>query len=247
VGRRLAPGALIADATQGYPGSDDYQGEPDDERARASLAEEEHACIHWCRPSSLSPRPRAASTSSKCRRRGLGPNFSAKASKKSFHCQRPLLYGATNTDPHATELRQNAAAKATWTERIGTKTPGKAGSVSKETQPRAPEIDTMAPRSRGPPPKDAARPINIKPANSSTHQSVVAIPLNPNAPAIPSTAPKQPNTNPTTPGELAKFVCVAGGSRVRRPSSPPRNKAGMATLSTDTRAPVYTEMPGLSK
>jgi len=160
----------------------------------------------------------------------LGPNFSAKAPKKSFHCQRSLLYGATNTDPHATEPRQNAAAKATWTERMGTKTPGKAGSVSKETQPRAPEIDTMAPRSRGPPPKDAARPINIKPANSSTHQSVVAVPLNPNAPAIPSTAPKQPNTNSTTPAELAKFVCVADGSRVRRPSSPLGTKPGWPRL-----------------
>jgi hypothetical protein len=36
MGRRLAPGALIAGATQGYPGSDDYQGEPDDERASES-------------------------------------------------------------------------------------------------------------------------------------------------------------------------------------------------------------------
>jgi hypothetical protein len=97
---------------------------------------------------------------------------------------------------------------------MGTKTLGKARSVSNDTQPRAPEIDTTAPRSRSPPLKDAARPINIKPADNSTHQFVIAVPLNPNAPAIPSTAPKQPNTNPTTPAELAKSVCVAGGSRV---------------------------------
>ncbi len=51
---------------------------------------------------------------------------------------------------------------------MGTKTPEKAGSVSKETQPRAPEIDTTAPKSRSPPLKDAARPINVKPANNST-------------------------------------------------------------------------------
>jgi hypothetical protein len=55
------------------------------------------------------------------------------------------------------ELRQNAAAKATWTERRDTKTPEKAGSVSKETQPSAAEIDTTAPRSRSPPFKNTAR------------------------------------------------------------------------------------------
>jgi hypothetical protein len=97
---------------------------------------------------------------------------------------------------------------------MGTKTPEKAGSVSTETQPRAPEIDTTAPKSRSPLLKDAARPINVKPANNSTHQkNVVSVPPNPNFQAIRSTAPKQPNTNPTIPAELAKSVCVASGSR----------------------------------
>jgi hypothetical protein len=69
-------------------------------------------------------------------------------------------------DHHAAELRQNTAANATWTGRIGTRTPEKAGSVSKETQPRAPEISTKAPRALNPSFRDAARPINVKPANS---------------------------------------------------------------------------------
>src|SRR5215208_4337763 len=132
-------------------------------------------------------------------------------SRKFPSCQR-FSPGTISTAPHTTELRQNAAAKATWTGRMGTTTPEKAGSVSKETQPRAPEIDTTAPKSRSPPLKDAARPINVKPANNSTHQNNGAVPSNPNAPAIPSTAPKQPNTNPAIPAELAKSVCVASGS-----------------------------------
>jgi hypothetical protein len=107
---------------------------------------------------------------------------------------------------------------------MGTKTPEKAGSVSKETQPRAAEIDTTVPKSRSPPVNDAPRPINVKPANNGTHQkngiavpgnlnALAIVPSNPNASAIPSTAPKQPNTNPTIPAELAKSVCVASGSR----------------------------------
>src|SRR5215207_508318 len=141
-------------------------------------------------------------------------NFVMTAFSRKFpSCQR-FSRGTISTAPHTTELRQNAAAKATWTGRMGIKTLEKAGSVSKETQPEAPEIDTTAPKSRSPPLKDAARPINVKPANNSTHQkSGVAVPANPNAPAIPSTAPKQPNTNPTIPAELAKSVCVASGSR----------------------------------
>src|SRR5215210_8305438 len=91
------------------------------------------------------------------------------SSRKFPSCQR-CSRGTISTAPHATELRQNAAAKATWTGRMGTKALEKAGSVSKETQPRAPEIDTMAPKSRSPPLKDAAKPINVKPANNSTHQ-----------------------------------------------------------------------------
>ena len=68
---------------------------------------------------------------------------------------------------------------------MGTKTPEKAGSVSKETQPRAPEIDTTAPKSRSPPLKDAARLINVKPANNSTHQkNGIAVIGNLNALAI---------------------------------------------------------------
>ena len=144
-------------------------------------------------------------------------------SRKFPSCQR-FSRGTTSTAPHTTVLRQNAAAKATWTGRMGTKTPEKAGSVSTETQPRALEINTTAPKSRNPPLKDAARPINGKPTNNSTHQkNVVAVPgnpnalaigpPNPNALAIPSTAPKQPNMNPTNPAELAKSVCVASGSR----------------------------------
>src|SRR5829696_10174095 len=151
------------------------------------------------------------------------------------------------------ELRQNAAAKATWTERRGTKTPEKAGSVSKETQPSAAEIDTTAPISRSLPFKNTARPINVKPSKNRTHHhSVVALSSKPSAPSAPSArsapsmAPKQPTTNPTTPAELTKSVRV-GGRWVRRPSRPPRNKAGKATLSADDRASMYPEMPGLSK
>src|SRR5829696_3220717 len=148
------------------------------------------------------------------------------------------------------ELRQNAAAKATWTERRGTKTPEKAGSVSKETQPSAAEIDTTAPISRSLPFKNTARPINVKPSKNRTHHhSVVAVSSKPSAPSArsaPSMAPKQPTTNPTTPAELTKSVRV-GGRWVRRPSRPPRNKAGKATLSADDRASMYPEMPGLSK
>src|SRR5919107_996009 len=131
-------------------------------------------------------------------------------SRKFPSCQR-FSRDTISSAPHTTQLRQNAAAKATWTGRMGTKTLGKAGSVSTETQPRAPEIDTTAPKSRSPPLNDAARPINVKPANNSTHpKTVVAVagnlnalaivssnPNAPNAPAIPSTAPTQPNTNPT--------------------------------------------------
>src|SRR5829696_4437306 len=146
-------------------------------------------------------------------------------SRKFPSCQR-FSRGTISTAPHTTVLRQNAAAKATWTGRMGTKTPEKAGSVSTETQPRAPEIDTTAPKSRSPLLKDAARPINVKPANNSTHHQknvvsvspnpnfqAIGVPPNPNSQAIPSTAPKQPNTNPATPAELAKSVCVASGSR----------------------------------
>src|SRR5918995_7002475 len=145
-------------------------------------------------------------------------------SRKFPSCQR-FSRGTISTAPHTTQLRQNAAAKATWTGRMGIKTLEKAGSVSKETQPRAPEIDTTAPKSRSPPLKDAARPINVKPANISTHQRNVAsvppnpntqaigVPPNPNSQAISSKAPKQPDTNPTIPAELAKSVCVASGSR----------------------------------
>jgi hypothetical protein len=52
---------------------------------------------------------------------------------------------------------------------MGTKTPEKSGSVSKETHPRAPEIDTTVPRSHSPPFKYENRPINVKPANNETH------------------------------------------------------------------------------
>src|ERR671913_1363662 len=113
-------------------------------------------------------------------------------SRKFPSCQR-FSRGTISTAPHTTQLRQNAAAKATWTGRMGIKTLEKAGSVSKETQPRAPEIDTTAPKSRSPPLKDAARPINVKPANNSTHQkTVVAVPGNPNSQAIGSPNPNAP-------------------------------------------------------
>src|SRR3954447_19463046 len=116
--------------------------------------------------------------------------------------------------PHH-DAQENAAAKTTWTERMGIKTTEKAGSASKETQPRAPEIDTTVPSSRCPPFNNAARPINVKPSSNSTHHhSFIAVPSNPSAPSAPSTAPRQPTTNPTTPTELAKSVRVAGGSRV---------------------------------
>src|SRR5215212_2619184 len=137
------------------------------------------------------------------------------AFSRKFPSSQRFSRDTISTAPHTTVLRQNAAAKATWTRRMGTKTPPKkAGSVSKETQPRAPEIDTTAPKSRSPPLDDAARPINVKPANNSTHpKPVVAVAGNLNALAILSTAPKQPNTNPTNPAELAKSVRVACGSR----------------------------------
>src|ERR671910_615483 len=139
-------------------------------------------------------------------------------SRKFPSCQR-FSRGTISTAPHTTQLRQNAAAKATWTGRMGIKTLEKAGSVSKETQPRAPEINTTAPKSRSPPLKDAAKPINVKPSKNSTHQKNVVsvpsnpnfqaiVPPNPNSQAVPSTAPKQPNTNPTNPTEFAKSVCV---------------------------------------
>src|ERR671910_2998187 len=104
-------------------------------------------------------------------------------SRKFPSCQR-FSRGTISSAPHTTELRQNAAAKATWTGRMGTKTPPEnAGSVSKETQPRAPEIDTAAPKGRSPPVNDAARPINVKPANNSTQlKNGIAVPGNLNAP-----------------------------------------------------------------
>ena len=56
---------------------------------------------------------------------------------------------------------------------MGTRTPEKAGSVSKETHPMAPEIDTTVPKSRSPPFKHEDRPTNVKPANNGTHHHTV--------------------------------------------------------------------------
>src|SRR5215213_9032799 len=92
--------------------------------------------------------------------------------KKIPSCQR-FSRDTISTAPHTTVLRQNAAAKATWTGRMGTKTPEKAGSVSKETQPRAPEINTTAPRKRSPRSEDEDRPINVMPASNRTHHPVI--------------------------------------------------------------------------
>ena len=130
---------------------------------------------------------------------------------------------------------------------MGTKTPEKAGSVSKETQPRTPEIDTTVPRSRSLPCKHENRPIDVKPANKGSHHTVICElgrRANPSAPTMPSTDPKQPSTNPAP---LARPVRAASSRRVCRPSRPPKYKAGIVTLNTDTRAPVNPEMPGLSK
>jgi hypothetical protein len=66
---------------------------------------------------------------------------------------------------------QNGAAKATCTGCVGTGTPGKAGSVSKETNPSAPEASTTAPKSREASSTTVPEPTAARLANSRGHQS----------------------------------------------------------------------------
>jgi hypothetical protein len=64
---------------------------------------------------------------------------------------------------------QNTAANATWTGRAGSRTPGKAESVSNEIQPIIPDVSTKVPSRRISSLRSVAMPINVKLANNSAH------------------------------------------------------------------------------
>src|SRR5919112_3326509 len=104
--------------------------------------------------------------------------------------------------PHTTQLRHNKAANATWTGRIDTSTPGKAGSVSNETQPSTPDASTKAPIMRSASFRSEDNPINVKPPNNSAHHQ---LPIDdshkrfcpePSAAMMPSMVPRQPKRKP---------------------------------------------------
>ena len=115
------------------------------------------------------------------------------------------------------ELRQNKAAKATCTGRIGTSTPMKLGSVSNETHPSTPEVSTKAPSGRSSSLRSAATPINVRPPKNRTHHQFPTLAnakkvrlanaqkvcLKPTASKtawmVPSIVPRQPTKNPARP------------------------------------------------
>src|SRR5215217_3195587 len=116
-----------------------------------------------------------------------------------------------STLPHTTALKQNKAANATCAARIGSTTPGKAGSVNSDSQPSVPEVSTKAPRSRSGPSISVTTPTTVKLANSSTHQPLpsrirqpptccagVGCPTNPSTMPnmVPSKLPSKPSNKP---------------------------------------------------
>src|SRR5215213_3369287 len=151
-----------------------------------------------------------------------------------FHYEVPRSYANCETSrksatPHARQLRQNRAANATCTGYVGTRTPEKAGSVSNETHPRAPQANTRTPRSRDTSSKTISRPAAVKAKNSRTHQSG----------SHQSSPSSRPSTVPTSPSGKATLRRGPPSLPVQeyKPARPPRNKPGVIIPKTGTTTP----------
>jgi len=131
---------------------------------------------------------------------------------------------------------QNRAANPTCTGRVGTSTPGKAGSVSEETKPRVADASTFAPTSLGASSKrSVAAPTTARPANSGVNQFYrYGSAGHQSSPCTtPSAVPSIPTSNPVLVRRPPPLP-----SRKYRPTRPPRNKAGVVNSSAGTTGPI---------
>ena len=114
------------------------------------------------------------------------------------------------------------AAKATWIGRIGTRAPGKAGSVSNETQPSMLDVSTMAPKRRG---SSTDQPLagGAWPGRGSRrldHHGTVAARLQPRGGERPSPPESSRDQAPETAHATAHDAAQAAPHRGLCPVSP---------------------------